>query len=89
VPTILFNGWSRCSSIQSWFLSVLQSVLLHRPFGVSEDRTQYQFLSCDQVIDIRLGIMIERGPALRVPHAGKRETYAGSGIVSIRPSKNP
>ena len=36
---------------------------------MAEDRIQHHLLSRDQLIHIRLGIVIEHGAALRMPHA--------------------
>jgi hypothetical protein len=49
------------------FLSVLVSVLLHRPFGMGEDRVQHHLLSRDQLF--HLGVMTQHGRALRMAHA--------------------
>ena len=70
MPTISFQRFGAVAHLSSpGFCPLFNPYLLHGPFGVAEDRIQHQFLSCDQFIHIRLGVVIKHGCALRVPHA--------------------
>ena len=78
MPTISFQRFEAvASSVQSRFLSVLQSVLLHSPFLVAEDRVQHHLLGRDQFIHIGLGVVVQHSRALRMPHAALRRFDVG------------
>jgi hypothetical protein len=67
VPTIFISTCCNVvPSTQPGFLSVLLSVLVHRPFGMTEDRIEHHLLSRDQSIHIRLGVLVQHRRNLRV-----------------------